>query len=240
MPLLAEAMVSGREYSCDFIWTGNEVEMIRVAEKIRNPAAPFGTIGGYFLPAPLPGNVSGRMLARVLAEASRALGLTRTLCMADFILSGDRVFMLEMAPRPGGDCLPFMLRHAMGVDMLALAVDFAAGRAAAIPGPTERGIFMGVRVHAPAAGTLGHFGLKNDEGEFNILETHFIRNPGHRIHMPPVDYDSWFLGHVIVKLDGEKNPQMEYQRICSRLHIEVQNGNKGNGHDTRAAFGSAA
>jgi biotin carboxylase len=236
MPLLAEAMVAGREYSCDFIWTGNEVKMIRVAEKIRKPAAPFGTIGGYLLPASLPGAVSGEALASVLANASRALGLTRAICMADFILKNGRIFMLEMAPRPGGDCLPFMLRYAPGVDMLALAVDFAAGRPAAIPVPTEKGVFMGVRVHAPKPGILGHVGLENGGGEFKILETHFIRNPGHRIQMPPADYESWFLGHLIVELEGGKDPNLEYQRVCSRLHIEIEEGKKGNGHDRRAAF----
>jgi hypothetical protein len=235
-PLLAEAMVAGREYSCDFIWTGNEAKIIRVAEKIKKPAAPFGTIGGYLLPASLPGAVSGEALASVLADASRALGLTRAICMADFILSNGRIFMLEMAPRPGGDCLPFMLRYAQGMDMLALVVDFAAGRPAAIPASAEKGVFMGVRVHSPKPGILGHVGLENDGREMKILETHFIRNPGHRIHMPPADYESWFLGHVIVKLKGETDPDLEYQRVCSRLHIEVEDGRKGNGNDRRTAF----
>lgn len=239
-PLLAEALVTGREYSCDFIWTGKEIEMIRVAEKVKPGDAPFGTIGGYVLPACLPGDVARKLLVETLPKASRALGLTRCICMADFILSDNRVFMIEMSPRPGGDCLPFMLRYALGVDMPALAVDFAAGRPVAIPGPRQEGAFMGVRIHAQKEGVLRHVKMEEDKESFKILETHFIRNPGHDIHMPPTDYDSWFLGHVIVKLGEGEIPQQEYRRICSRLDIEIEDRNKGSEYDGRATFGSAA
>jgi len=239
-PILAEAMVTGREYSCDFIRTGNEIEIIRVAEKIKPGEAPFGTVGGYVLPASLPGGVAKGVLAETLLKASRALGLSRCICMADFMVSDDRVFLIEMTPRPGGDCLPFMLRYALGVDILALAVDLAAGRPVVIPGPAQKGAFMGVRIHAHRGGVLRYVKMKKDHEDSCIRETHFIRNPGHEIHMPPTDYDSWLLGHVIVKLDEGKNPHLEYRRICGKLDIEIEDGQKGSEYDSRAAFGSAA
>lgn len=238
--LLVEEMAIGREFSCDFIWTGTEVKVIRVAEKIKPLALPFGTIGGYLLPASLPPTVPQELLPETLAAASRALGLSRCICMADFMVSGNRVVMIEMTPRPGGDCLPSMVRHAMRMDMLAVAVDFAAGQPVTIPDPTQNGTVMGIRIHARKAGVLGQMEIKDGRGEYGILETRFIRNPGHEIHLPPADYESWFLGHVIVKPAVGENPQQAYQRILNNLYIEIEDGNDGTGYDRRAARGSAA
>jgi hypothetical protein len=220
--MVAESCIDGREYSCDFLLTGESLAIVRVAEKIRPPGSPFGTIGGYVLPAFLPPDLQDQ-LPEALERAARALGLEQCIAMADFIVRGGRIFFLEITPRPGGDCLPFLIRQALGVDMLSLAVDCAAGRR--VPLPDSGGIWrhMGVRLHAAGGGRLKRIVFRNGMEEDGILEMNLIRKPGHRIVMPPEDYDSWFLGHIILRLETNDDPFRVYQRICNNMEIEIEN-----------------
>ena len=51
---------------------------------------------------PLP--LQAAFLHPQLKSAAQAVGLTRALCMVDFILQANELVFLEIAPRPGGDC----------------------------------------------------------------------------------------------------------------------------------------
>ncbi len=122
--IIAEEYVEGEEYSCDFLLNGDRVTVIRVTRKLKAADQPFGTIRGYILPASLPGYFTRTLLPRALLAGARALGLTRSICMADFILRDGRILFLEMTPRPGGDCLPYLLRRSWGLDILGLSHRF--------------------------------------------------------------------------------------------------------------------
>ncbi|MBI9091692.1 MAG: hypothetical protein JEZ12_20985 [Desulfobacterium sp.] len=44
--------------------------------------------------------------------------------MVDFIIRNHQPVLIEMPPRPGGDCLPFLLLEAVDLDIIRLALDF--------------------------------------------------------------------------------------------------------------------
>jgi len=219
--MIAEEYVEGEEYSCDFMLDGDRVEIIRVTRKIKAAGKPFGTIRGYVLPASLPNRFSDLLLPRALSAGARALGLMRCICMADFILRDDRIVFIEMTPRPGGDCLPFLLRRASGLDMLALAIDFAEGRPVCLPDTSSVITHIGVRVHADRAGVLRSIEAKAALEDSRVIEVHLPRSPGHRIVLPPSDYDSWLLGHIIFRPDADADAESECGTICEKICVEI-------------------
>lgn len=225
--IVAETYIEGPEFSCDFFLQGERVHIIRITGKIRPAKTPFGTIGGYLLPASLPAQIADGLLSKALKTAARALQLETCIGMADFIVTGGRIYFLEITPRPGGDCLPFLLRHAWGLDMLSLTVDAAAGRPVSLPDIKSIKPHLGVRLHAKTPGLLKRIEVNHDSAGSRIVDVMMLRRPGHRIVMPPADYESWFLGHVILKLEDGVDPRREYRRIQESVVVEVENDSDG-------------
>jgi biotin carboxylase len=194
---LVEEMISGLEYSCDALLTNGEVRLIRLARKIPKLDGPFGCALAYEVPACLPENVSIDHVTTVLARAARALKLTDTIFMADFIFSPKGMVMLELSPRPGGDCLPDTIRHSSGLDMLGLALDFAEGRDCHVPPSDRWQRTAGLRIFASQSGRLQRLDTAPACDDQRVCGVYRKHRPGHQIVLPPDDYDSWILGHII-------------------------------------------
>lgn len=220
--LVMEEFVAGEEYSCDFILDRDRVEIIRLARKIPAAGQPMGTIQAYLLPADLPKGVERTGLADQLREAARALGLTRSLCMLDFIIRDGRALMLEMTPRIGGDCLPFLIRHSCGLDMLGLALDFAEGRSVIIPPAYRWRQLIGVRLFARTSGVIEAMDDSALRTDPRIREIYFKRRPGHRVILPPDDYDSRLLGHIIFEPSSGADLAAEAADIANRIVIKME------------------
>ncbi len=223
--VLAEEQILGTEFSCDFIVENRAVTIVRMARKIKTAAQPFGTILGYQIPAAvLPGMARGR-LEHLLMEGAGALGIERGICMVDFIMQGDRPVLIEMTPRPGGDCLPFLLLESGKLDIIGLTLDVAEKKPLVLNGPEGFKPFMAVRIFAPRGGTLRQIDLTGLKGRQEIKTVHLTRKPGHVITMPPEDYDSWMLGHVIAELPhGHVDHHFDdfCLEISGLINVEIQ------------------
>lgn len=194
---ICEEFISGDEYSCDIYFDGEKAQILRLARKYFREEMPVGTALGYEIPVRFPRGVSQETSLLEFGEAARALGLTRSLCMIDFIVREGKVYLLEISPRPGGDCLPPLIEQSCGVDMLELALEFTEGALPRMPEKEKWNHVVGVRFHAKRAGTLRAIRPEFQEWGPNILSQLWLRNPGDTIRLPPDDYDSWLLGHVI-------------------------------------------
>ena len=40
--------------------------------------------------------------------------------------------------------------------------------------------------------------------------------------MPPADYDSWLLGHVIFEPDPDPDPAVQCRRLAAKLAVEME------------------
>lgn len=221
--MLAEEYIAGPEYSCDFIIENKKIKIIRLSRKIKSNDRPFGTVSGYVLPASLPGHTDISGFKTALLNAAVSLGLTRAVCMVDFIMKGCLPLFIEMTPRPGGDCLPFLLREAGGLDILGLTLDFAQKTTLTINGSMP--LFkthIGLRLHADRPGVFKGFDTSVLSGDKRVKQIHIIREPGHRVIMPPQDYDSWLLGHIIIEPDNDNYPETQSLLIRQRLRAGMQ------------------
>lgn len=220
--MMAEQFISGPEYSCDCIIENGRIGIIRLARKIKIGHQPFGTVAGYVLPAELPAHIKQAELEGLLLDGARTLGITRALCMVDFIMEGRHLFLIEMTPRPGGDCLPFLLREAGDMDILSMALDFAGGAGLPVNGSGSFTRHVGLRIHARKRGVFKGYNADFLSGEKRLKQIHFIRKPGHVITLPPDDYDSWLLGHLIIQPDSRSYPETQSFLIEKRLRVDIE------------------
>ncbi|MBU1737450.1 MAG: ATP-grasp domain-containing protein [Proteobacteria bacterium] len=217
---LAEEYVDGDEYSCDFTIRDSQVDIVRITRKIKGDKQPFGTIMGYVLDE-LPEEAGGRdALGGILKRAAEALGLTDAICMVDFLVADEGIVLLEMTPRPGGDCLPFLMREAGMVDILIFALDFAERRKS-VPPVKKDGEFVGLRLHLPESGVLRNIEYDSLPEDPRVLEINIIRHPGHRVSMPPDDYESWFLGHLVFKAAPDVNLLDQCRELRRKIRVEI-------------------
>ncbi len=220
--ILAEECVTGEEYSCDFAIEDGRVEVIRLTSKILFSRGPFGTALGYLLPGTLPEAITAHAFRQTLYESARALGINRAICMLDFMVCKNRIVLLELSPRPGGDCLPSLLRRCWNLDMLTLYLDFCQQRPWRLPNERVPNPCLGLRLHAQRSGSLKHVDTRQLQHDSRVREIHLTRQPGHRIELPPDDYDSWLLGHIIVDRDIDTAPEAQCRALLKKLVVEVE------------------
>jgi len=221
--ILAEAVVGGDEFSCDFIIENGRVEVIRLTRKILSPQGPFGTARGYLLSSALPDEIDEGNLLRTIYQSAAALGINRAICMLDFMIDHGRIILLELAPRPGGDCLPFLLRRCWNLDVLKLTLDFCEQRPFYLQKPSgSSNLFLGLRIHALNDGILKRIDVHDLEKDSRVREIRFYRRPGQLVRMPPDDYDSWVLGHIIAELECDREPQSQCEELLGKISVEIE------------------
>jgi len=219
--ILAEGRVDGDEYSCDFVVQNGRCDVIRLTRKIRAASGPFGTTRAYVLPASLPTTMDAHRFCQTLYQSASALGIDRAVCMLDFLIDQGRMVLLELAPRPGGDCLPFLLRRALHLDILKLQLDFARQMPLQLNRRPNADPLVGLRVHARQDGVLKSIDTSALEIDHRIREIHLPRQPGHKITLPPQDYDTWLLGHVIFAPAGHAQIEAQCRDLMDKIRVEV-------------------
>ena len=220
--IIVEEFVKGAEYSCDFLMDEETATLIRLARKIPSSSGPFGTTMGYVLDDTLPQGFDLERFCRYLARAAGALGIKRSICMADFMVRKGEIILLEMAPRPGGDCLPALIRHALQLDILTLTLDAAQKRPLRIGPFLPPRPFVGLRIHARQGGIFRRINRTPVEGSPRIKEIHIVRHPGDIIRMPPEDYDSFLLGNIIFTPENGMDLMSECRRILDSFTVEIE------------------
>jgi len=219
---VVEEFVGGTEYSCDFTIDDDTVHLIRIAKKICSVGQPFGTTMAYVVPADLPSGIDrSRFLAQLHAAAS-SVGLKRAICMMDFIVNGDKVVMLEISPRPGGDCLPELLLWSGNFDIIRFTLDFAEGKTAKIPNESRWTTLVGLRLISNRSGVVAKLDLHSIKQDCRVLECGLKHGVGHKVSLPPSNYDSRILGHVIFRPRDLGAIESECIEIADKLNVEME------------------
>ena len=218
--VLMEELVEGEEFSCDFIVEKRRVRIIRLTRKHLRRGGPVGTIEAYELSPNLPDACRESRLAPWLLRAASALGIDRAICMADFVVRDGQPVFLEVTPRCGGDCLPSLLQTACGFDVLGLAIRFARdahnSRAISVNEST-----VALRLFADQAGTLESTDPALLLKDRRVISVALNRQLGTQIKLPPVDYDSWILGHAIYRPDPGRSVREQNNELTSLFQIKI-------------------
>ncbi|MBF0111198.1 MAG: ATP-grasp domain-containing protein [Desulfamplus sp.] len=242
--IIIERYVDGVEYSCDFmvgafsssksvgqIEDKKEIEdgiLIRLTRKIASPTSVFGTTMAYEILDKkfYLNNFLKNDLLKILAKAAKALGISRAICMVDFIVTknGD-IFLLEMTPRPGGDCLPWLIERAMNIDILKLNIEFAKAQNSPLFDHDSNlsvcNRLIGLRIHAIKSGILKDISTKKVQSDPRVIDIFIKHKPEHQIILPPNNYDSWNLGHIIFKPFDDTPFKNQCIELLSMLKVKI-------------------
>lgn len=167
-----------------------------------NPACvnPFVPISASF-----PYNMPRWVHEKIHCEIQRLLTLLgmRT-CTYNFDIRIDadyNVYLMEIAPRDGGNYIPQCIRYATGVDLVECSVLAAMGE----PLPNEvsmegTGYFAYYAVHSLRDGILEKIDIREDVLKNHIVENHILRNPGDPIQA--FTGANTTLGILVMKFDS--------------------------------------
>ena len=229
--IVIEEYIDAPEYSCDFSIDGDRIEVIRLARKILSRDGLLGTAMGYLVPGRLPDCVGQASLEEILRLSARALGIERAICMVDFWVRDGEPVLSELAPRPGGDCIPPLLRLVYGLDIISTCVEFAAGSAHAVlstgavsgdTGAPKPPALISMPLRSPVGGRVAAMDTTGLKADPRVRETALKRQVGHRVLMPPRDYDSWVLGHVIFSPLPDRDVAGQCDELLALFKVEME------------------
>lgn len=110
------------------------------------------------------------------------------------------VYLMEVAPRDGGNYIPDVIRYATGVDLVECSVKAAMGESIDTSSFREpKGFYSYFAVHSLKDGILDKVEF-TDEGKKHILENHLVKQPGDEIKS--FTGANTTLGCLIMKFDS--------------------------------------
>lgn len=143
---------------------------------------PFVPISASF-PYNMPQWVQDKIHAEILRLLD-ALGMRTSTYNFDIRIDKDyNVYLMEVAPRDGGNYIPQVIRYATGVDLIACSVKAAMGEPVEIPQEIHTdGFWAYYAVHSLRDGVLKNVVIDLNVEKRNVVENHIIVSPGDEIH----------------------------------------------------------
>jgi biotin carboxylase len=130
-----EEFIEGTQHTCEGILHEGRIVLALMTD--RDTAAPPHTATmGHRVPSRLTKTIQAEA-ATVIEETFCKLGVTNGPFDCDFVVEGDRIFLIEMAPRLGGNSLSRLCQAALNYDLVAYAVRQACGDPSPIPNRCE-------------------------------------------------------------------------------------------------------
>jgi hypothetical protein len=81
---------------------------------------------------------------------------------------------------------------------------------------------VGLRLFAQHGGTVKEIDQEDLRQDPRVQEVFIKRRPGHRVILPPNDYDSRLLGHVIFRPGVSTSLEMECAELASKLKVVME------------------
>ena len=124
---MVEAFVEGVEMNGIVIARGGEPALLTLSDRLRPPGIGFGVGWMHVYPPSIPAEQLERA-ERIAVESVRALGLMDGIAFPQLIAAPDgRVVVVEVAARIPGGQMADLVRHAVGVDLVEIALRQALG-----------------------------------------------------------------------------------------------------------------
>ena len=124
---ILEEFVDGVEMNGIVVVRAGEPALLTLSDRLRPPGIGFG-VGWMHVYPPSPVGEQLRLAQQIAVEAVRALGLRDGIAFPQLIAAPDgQVAVVEVAARIAGGQMADLVRHAVGVDVVEVAVRQALG-----------------------------------------------------------------------------------------------------------------
>ena len=182
--------------------------------KCVNPFVPISASFPYNMPREVQDKVH-REIQRLLT----CLGMRSCTYNFDMRIDSDyNVYLMEVAPRDGGNYIPDVIRYATGVDLVECSIRAAMGE------PIDTGSFGSpsgfwayYAVHSLRDGVLDRVEIDPDFAREHIVENHIIKHPGDAVSS--FTGANTTLGCLIMRFDSME--EMLHLMDCSEEWIQV-------------------
>lgn len=159
-----------------------------------NPYVPIAASFPYHMPAEVQDHIH--------QEIQRLLTLLEMkTCTYNFDMRIDKdyhVYLMEVAPRDGGNYIPDVIKYATGVDLVECSVKAAMGDTITLGNVKAQGFYSYFAVHSLKNGKLKNIQF-SDTGKEHILENHIVKKVGDDIQA--FTGANTTLGCLIMKFD---------------------------------------
>lgn len=219
-PYLAQCFVAGREFSADIYLEQGQARLLRLTEKyLLSQEGLAGLVGAYF-PARVPAALQAKLLD-IYRRGALALGVERGIVMVDSILAGDTPYLLEMALRPGGDCLPDLCLHATGYDPIRAACQVALGQAPDFPDLDSPAPLAALHLMTTQSGLIRaiDFGALQAHPAVVLVEPYHL--PGDEVRCWEGSYDDRILAACVVRCQGEEQLPSLIEELRDLIALEL-------------------
>ncbi|MYR60074.1 ATP-grasp domain-containing protein [Streptomyces sp. SID625] len=182
--VLVEEYLDGTEISVETAVLG--AGQSRIVAVTRKLSAPPGTTQeyGHVIDAGDP-LLHDAELAHVISAAVDALGLTCGVMCIEVMLTATGPRIVEINGRLGGDLLPLLAQHALGIDLAQIAAALATGTTPALE-PTEHAAAAIRFAYPTESGVLACLAFRPSVDRMRVLERAVIsQRPGAFVSAPP-------------------------------------------------------
>jgi len=124
--VVLERFYDGLELNGLVIARGGEAATLTLSDRLRPPGIGFGVGWIHVYPATIYGDTLAEA-ERVAAHATRALGLRDGIAFPQLLVTDEGVLVIEVAARIPGGQMADLARHAVGVDLVEVALRQALG-----------------------------------------------------------------------------------------------------------------
>ncbi len=160
-----------------------------------NPFVPIAASFPYNMPADVQDKIHNEIQRLITL-----LKMRTTTYNFDIRIDKDcNVYLMEIAPRDGGNYIPDVIQYATGVDLVACSVKAAMGERIEIPKIQPSGYYSYFAVHSLSSGVLDKVWF-SEEAVPHILENHLIVKPGDPVSV--FTGANTTLGCLIMKFDS--------------------------------------
>lgn len=180
--------------------------------KCRNPFVPIS--------ASFPYNMPVEVQDKIHAEIQRLLDILQmktTTYNFDIRIDKDyNVYLMEVAPRDGGNYIPDVIKYATDIDLVECAVKAAMGETITLKNTKPKGFYSYFAVHSLRDGVLEKIEF-TDDGIKHILDNHIIKKAGDKIQA--FTGANTTLGCLVMRFDSME--QMLYMMDNSETWCQV-------------------
>jgi biotin carboxylase len=224
---IVESFQEGLELNGIVVARGGEPAVLTLSDRLRPPGVGFGVGWIHVYPASIYGDTLAEA-ERVAAAAVRALGLRDGIAFPQLIVSGDgELGVVEVAARIPGGQMADLVRHAVGVDLVEIAIRQALGEDVpddvALPQLTQPLVirfFTAQPGPLPTGKVVRVDGLERVLAAAGVVQAETYLQLGETIR--PVRLDGDRRGYVIAVGDTSLEARERAEAAAKLLEVEVE------------------
>ena len=224
---IVEAFSEGTEMNGIVVVRGGEARVLTLSDRLRPPGIGFGVGWIHVYPASIYGDQL-ELAGRVAERATEALGLRDGIAFPQLI-ADERggVEVVEVAARIPGGQMADLVRHAVGVDLVEIALRQALGdpvpdelATARFSRPLAIRFFTAAPGPLPTGRVLRFGGLDRVLAAEGVVQADTYLQVGETIR--PVRRDGDRRGYVIAIADTSDEALRRAEAACTLLDVEVE------------------